>query len=62
MHHTLIPAARAAEALGISHRTLRSWAQQGKFPRPIHIGRKAYYQQGQVDTFIQASIDGAKHA
>lgn len=59
MHPTLITADDTATGLGISRRTLQNWSTTGKFPRPIYIGRRAYYQQGQVDTFIQERITHA---
>lgn len=56
MHSTLIAADEAAQQLGITRRTLQNWTAAGTLPKPLRIGRRAYYQQGQIDTYLTALI------
>ena len=48
----LLTADEAAHALGIARRTLQDWAQQGYFPKPTYLGRRAYYYPAQINEFI----------
>lgn len=52
LHPTLVPADDAAEQLGITRRTLQNWTAAGHFPKPLRLGRRAYYQQGQIDEHL----------
>ena len=42
----------AAIYLGIRPKTLAMWAMQGKGPRPIRVGRRAFYRKVDLDDFI----------
>ena len=44
----------AALYLGLKVKTLAMWACQGKGPRPIRVGGRAFYTQADLDTFIQS--------
>lgn len=48
----LIPADEAAATLGITRRTLSTWARRGYFPKPTYLGRRAYYHPAQINEFI----------
>lgn len=58
----LIPADEVAATLGIARRTLGHWAQHGYFPKPTYLGRRAYYQPAQLETFIQKKAEEAEQA
>lgn len=48
----LLSAHEAAEYLGLSHRTLWAWAQQGQIP-VVRLGRRVLFDQVDLDEVIE---------
>jgi len=48
----LLSAKEAAEYLGLSHRTLWAWAQQGQIP-VVRLGRRVLFDQVDLDEVIE---------
>lgn len=49
---TLLTDAQAAERLHVARQTLAKWRCQGKGPRYVKIGRRALYDEADLDAFI----------
>jgi hypothetical protein len=43
----------AARYLGVEPKTLSHWAMQGKGPRPVKVGGRAFYFRNDLDAFIR---------
>ena len=53
----LLPAAKAANYLGITPETLAVWRCTNRYPLPyVKIGRKVMYRQVDLETFIQKGL------
>ena len=50
----LLRAPQAAALLSTSVRTWRTWNATGKVPRPIHIGRSAYWRPEELKAWVAA--------
>ncbi len=48
----LLSVREAAQYLGVSHRTLWTWAQQGRIPHH-RLGRRVLFDQLQLDALIK---------
>lgn len=46
----------AANRLEVTPRTLRRWIKNGYFPAPSYIGRRAVYDPGTVDSWINEQL------
>ena len=53
----LLTQQEAADRLRVSRRTIRRYAQLGKLPPPIRIGRNAYYRPGTIKDFIDSKLN-----
>lgn len=54
---SLITQREAADLLRVTPRTVRAWTRKGIFPRPIRVGRAAYYRPGWVRDFIDDRLN-----
>ena len=52
LHPTLVHADDAARQMGCTRRTLQNWVAAGRFPKPLKLGRRSFYQQGQIDEYL----------
>ena len=52
LHPTLVHADEVAGQLGVTRRTLQNWTAAGRFPKPLKLGRRVFYQQGLVDEHL----------
>ena len=53
----LLTQADAADMLRVSRRTIRRYAQYGELPKPIRIGRNAYYRPETIKDFIDSKLN-----
>lgn len=56
--HNLIDARAVARLLGCSRRHLYRLTEQGRFPRPVKLGRLSRWPQDQVDEWIRLQAQG----
>ena len=52
----LLSVREAAQYLGVSHRTLWTWAQQGRIPHH-HLGRRVLFDRLQLDALIDEETE-----
>lgn len=45
-----------ADILSVSVRTIDYWVDKGVLPKPIHIGRRCYWQPEQLNSWLQARL------
>jgi predicted DNA-binding transcriptional regulator AlpA len=45
--------AEVADRLHVSTRTLELWCHDGYFPKPIYIGRRAFWRASAVDAWVE---------
>ena len=45
----------AAEALGLSHRTLQRWRVTGEGPTFVKLGRRVRYRPADLEAFVEES-------
>jgi Helix-turn-helix domain len=52
----------AATYLGLKVKTLAMWAMQGKGPRSIRVGGRAFYRKSDLDAYIGGRNGGASES
>ncbi len=56
MSDTLMPITDVCAATGYKKPTIYEWMRDGKFPRPVKIGRSVRWPSSEVDAWIKDKI------
>lgn len=54
MDKLIVPQASAADALGVSERTLERWRVEGRGPRFVKLGKRVGYTEADLRAFVEA--------
>lgn len=58
-HPDLMPDLEAADQAGLNPKSLQRMAREGRGPKRVRIGNRAYYSRTQFDEWLRQKFEGA---
>jgi len=52
-HPDLMPSEETAGEIGVTEKSLQRWAREGRGPRRVRIGNRAYYWRPDVQAWLE---------
>ena len=56
-HPDLMPSEETAEEIGVTEKSLQRWAREGRGPRRVRIGNRAYYWRPDVQAWLESQFE-----